>query len=43
MTVRINHPADTTLTILMKPNTTIKDVEVKPKAAVRIRGTEPES
>ena len=41
MTVRINHPADTTLTIRMKPNTTIKDVEVKPKAAVRIRGTKP--
>ena len=33
--------ADTTLTIRMKPNTTIKDVEVKPKASVRIRGTKP--
>jgi hypothetical protein len=41
MTVRINHPADTTLNIRMKPNTTIKDVEVKPKAVVRIRGTKP--
>lgn len=36
----INQPADTTLTIRLRP-TIFRDVNVTPKAAIRIRGTEP--
>ena len=38
--VRINQPADTTLTIRMTNATIIKDVKVVPKSTIRIRGNE---
>ena len=40
-TVRLNHLADTTLTIRMKDATKLKEVKATPKPAIRIRGTEP--
>ena len=40
VTVRIDQPADTTLTIRMTNATIIKDVEVVPKSTIRIRGNE---
>ena len=40
MTVRIDQPADTTLTIRMTNATIIKDVKVVPKSTIRIRGNE---
>ena len=40
VTVRINQPADTTLTIRMTNATIIKDVKVVPKSSIRIRGNE---
>ena len=38
--VRINQPADSTLTIRMTNATIIKDVKVVPKSSIRIRGDE---
>jgi len=40
VTVRIDQPADTTLTIRMTNATIIKDVKVVPKSTIRIRGNE---
>ena len=40
VTVRIDQPADTTLTIRMTNATIMKDVKVVPKSTIRIRGNE---
>lgn len=40
VTVLINQPADTTLTIRMTPANIIKDVKIAPKSTIRIRGDE---